>query len=83
MSASMSIRPWAVASDPLVWEQHPAKERATPDGFRRFFDDAMTSGGALVATDRATGEVIGTSRFHGYNSAAREIEIGWTFSSST
>lgn len=48
-------------------------------GFRRFFDDAIASGGALLATLAETGEVIGSSRFHGYEPEIREVEIGWTF----
>jgi N-acetyltransferase len=70
---------WAVASDPGIWEQHPAKERATPDGFRKFFQDALDSGGALIARDTRDGRVIGSSRFFGYDPARSEVEIGWTF----
>ena len=70
---------YAVSSDPRVWEQHPAKERAEVEGFRKFFDEAMASGGAFLAIDRKTGKVIGTSRFYGYDEAASEVEIGWTF----
>lgn len=72
-------RLYAVASDPLLWEQHPSHDRYREDVFRKFFKDAIDSGGALIATDRRTGEVIGSSRFHGYDEDAREIEIGWTF----
>ena len=32
---------FAIASDPLVWEQHPAKERYKKDQFRAFFDDCL------------------------------------------
>jgi RimJ/RimL family protein N-acetyltransferase len=39
----------------------------------------MASGGALLATDARTGEVIGSSRFHGYSEERSEVEIGWTF----
>ena len=70
---------WVISSDPLLGEQHPAKARATEAGFRQWFDDAMASGGALVVEDRATGEVIGTSRYDGFDPDASEIEIGWTF----
>lgn len=70
---------YAVASDPLIWEQHPDKSRSTPEGFARFFDDALASGGALLATDSADGRIIGSSRFYGYSAAADEVEIGWTF----
>lgn len=70
---------YAIASDPLLWEQHPAKERAERDGFERWFDEAMASGGALVAVERAGGRVVGTSRFDRYDATASQVEIGWTF----
>ncbi len=70
---------FAVASDPLIWEQHPNYDRYKESVFRDFFRDAIESGGALVALDRENGEIIGSSRFHAYDAAAREVEIGWTF----
>lgn len=70
---------FAVASDPLIWEQHPASDRYQPEVFQKFFRDAMESGGALLAIDRENGTVIGSSRYHGYNESASEVEIGWTF----
>jgi N-acetyltransferase len=70
---------YAVASDPLIWEQHPQRNRYELDVFRAFFDEALASGGALVAIDRANGLVIGSSRFHCYDEAKSQVEIGWTF----
>jgi RimJ/RimL family protein N-acetyltransferase len=70
---------YAVASDPAIWEQHPVSDRWREPVFRTFFDEALASGGALVALDRADGKVIGSSRFHGYDSERREVEVGWTF----
>ena len=70
---------YAVASDPLIWEQHPASDRWRRDVFEEFFREALESGGALLATDARTGEVIGSSRFSGYDADRSEIEIGWTF----
>lgn len=70
---------FAVASDPLIWEQHPARDRWREDVFRRFFADALASGGALLVTDRADGTVIGSSRYDGYDPATGEVEVGWTF----
>ena len=70
---------FAVASDPLIWEQHPASDRYKEDVFQEFFRKALDSGGAVVAIDRRDGEVIGSSRFHGYDPANSEVEIGWTF----
>ncbi len=70
---------YAVASDPLIWEQHPVRDRHQEEVFKGFFRDALASGGALLAIDSKTGQVIGSSRFHGYDRAKSEIEIGWTF----
>jgi N-acetyltransferase len=70
---------YAVASDPLIWKQHPAKDRCQENVFREFFRKALDSGGAFVAIDRTDGRVIGSSRFHAYNEERNEIEIGWTF----
>jgi len=70
---------YAVASDPLIWEQHPASDRYQEPVFRRFFADAMASGGAFLVIDAKTGEAIGSSRYYGYDETKSEIEIGWTF----
>jgi RimJ/RimL family protein N-acetyltransferase len=70
---------YAVASDPLIWEQHPIKDRYKEEVFKVFFREALESGGALIAIDSKDGRVIGSSRFHGYDQAKSEIEIGWTF----
>jgi RimJ/RimL family protein N-acetyltransferase len=70
---------YAVASDPLIWEQHPIKDRYKEEIFKRFFREAIESGGALIAIDSKDGQIIGSSRFHGYDSETSEIEIGWTF----
>lgn len=70
---------FAAASDPLIWEQHPDSDRYKRDVFRKFFDDAMAGGCALVAVERATGSVVGSSRYHGHDPARSEVEIGWTF----
>lgn len=71
---------FAVASDPLIWEQHPAHDRWKEPVFRAFFNDALANGGALVAIDRASGTIIGSSRFQGLEEAdGGSVEIGWTF----
>jgi RimJ/RimL family protein N-acetyltransferase len=70
---------YAVAADPLIWEQHPARDRYKPEVFQQFFCEAMESGGALIVSELKGGQIIGSSRFHGYDEKASEIEIGWTF----
>jgi RimJ/RimL family protein N-acetyltransferase len=72
-------RLYAVASDPLIWEVHPMRDRYKKDVFKEFFREAMESGGALIAIDSKDGKVIGSSRFYGYDEQKSEIEIGWTF----
>jgi N-acetyltransferase len=70
---------FAVASDPLIWEQHPESDRYKEEVFKIFFDDALRSGGAFVVVDTKIQQIIGSTRFHGYDPEKSEIEIGWTF----
>src|SRR5262245_41912657 len=70
---------FAVASDPLIWDQHPANDRYQEPVFREFFRDAIGSGGAFAIGDRASQSIIGSTRYHGHDPASSEIEIGWTF----
>jgi N-acetyltransferase len=72
-------RLFSVAADSLIWEQHPDKSRSDPEGFSAFFRQALDSGGALLVMETGSGRVIGSSRFHGYDAASDEVEIGWTF----
>jgi RimJ/RimL family protein N-acetyltransferase len=68
---------FAVASDPLIWEQHPARDRYQEKVFREFFREALETGSAFVVIDRKTDRIIGSSRYFG--SDAQAVEIGWTF----
>lgn len=71
---------FAVASDPLIWEVHPARDRWQESVFRAFFADALAKGGALVAIDRQSGAIVGSSRYQNYSEeAGGSVEIGWTF----
>lgn len=70
---------YAVAADPLIWEQHPATNRHDEGEFQVFFGESLASGGALIAIDAKTQRMIGSSRFHGYDKDRSEVEIGWTF----
>jgi RimJ/RimL family protein N-acetyltransferase len=70
---------YAVASDPLIWEQHPEPTRCERPIFERWFDLAMKSGGTLVAIDNRSGEMMGSSRYYEWDAAKREVAIGFTF----
>jgi RimJ/RimL family protein N-acetyltransferase len=71
---------YAVASDPLIWEIHPAHDRWQEPVFRTYFADALDKGGALAVIDTSSGAMIGSSRFQNYDPAqGGSVEIGWTF----
>jgi N-acetyltransferase len=70
---------FAVASDPLIWEQHPESDRYKEDVFKVFFREALECGGAFIIIDKKSQRIIGSTRFYGYDPEKSEIEIGWTF----
>jgi RimJ/RimL family protein N-acetyltransferase len=70
---------FAVASDPLIWEQHPESDRYKEGVFKIFFTEAIACRGAFVIIDKKSGQIIGSTRFYGHDPEKSEIEIGWTF----
>jgi RimJ/RimL family protein N-acetyltransferase len=70
---------FSVASDSMIWEQHPEPHRYKENVFRNFFREALECGGAFVVIDRNSQEIIGSTRFYGYDPQKSEVEIGWTF----
>ena len=71
---------YAVASDPLLWEQHPEADRWQRSKFQRFFQGGLTNDlGCLVIREKRSGRPAGSSRFYGYDEADRCIRIGYTF----
>ncbi|HEY2417738.1 MAG TPA: GNAT family N-acetyltransferase [Steroidobacteraceae bacterium] len=87
-SQQISLRPlrsadfealYAVASDPLIWEQHPSRERYQREVFANYFKGAMESGGALLIRDARSDVILGSSRYYDRDEDARRIAIGYTF----
>ncbi len=70
---------YAVAADPLIWELHPAHDRWQEPVFRAYFAEALASGGAVAVIDRASGVIIGSSRWDRHDPDGSSVEIGWTF----
>ncbi|MBI3133798.1 MAG: GNAT family N-acetyltransferase [Bacteroidetes bacterium] len=70
---------FAAAADPLVWEQHPNKDRYKREVFEKFFEGAMASKGAFKVIDSKTGNVIGSTRFYDYDPGTGTILIGYSF----
>ncbi|MEI9959365.1 MAG: GNAT family N-acetyltransferase [Ferruginibacter sp.] len=70
---------FSAASDPLIWEQHPNKNRYQRNEFENYFKGAIESGGAFLVRDAQTNAIIGNSRYYDYNAATQNIAIGYTF----
>lgn len=70
---------YKVASDPLIWEQHPSKTRYQRDVFENYFKGAMESGGAFAVYNSKTGEMIGGTRMYDYDEKDSSVLIGYTF----
>lgn len=70
---------YQVASDPLIWEQHPNKDRHKREVFQTFFEGAIASKGAFLIIDKKKNNIIGSTRFYDYNDTERSLLIGYTF----
>ena len=70
---------YKVASNPLVWEQHPNPNRYKLEDFTTYFKGAIESKGAFLIIDAKTSETIGCSRYYDYNKEDNSVLIGYTF----
>ncbi|OOB81875.1 GNAT family N-acetyltransferase [Flavobacterium columnare] len=68
-----------VASDPLIWEQHPKKDRYQIEVFEIFFKEAIDSKGAFKIIDKKENRIIGSSRYYDLNLEDKSVLIGYTF----
>lgn len=67
------------ANDPIIWEQHPNKNRYKQEEFSIYFEGAIKETTAFLVRDMNTKEVIGCSRYYDYNELEKKITIGYTF----
>ena len=68
-----------VASDPLIWEQHPNKLRYQREVFSGYFTGAIESGGAFRVIDISDGALIGSTRFYNLLESQHSVSVGYTF----
>lgn len=68
---------YAVASDQLIWEQHPEPNRYQEAVFTLFFEKAIADG-ALLIKHKPSGALIGSTRFYD-EKPGQSIAIGYTF----
>lgn len=69
---------WALASNPQVWEQHPAKERAILEGFKAFFNDSLQLRSSYAIRNK-NGVMVGMSSYYEYDDYHKMVSIGFTF----
>lgn len=70
---------FAIASDELIWEQHPNKLRYQRAIFKNFFEGAIQSKGAFFIREATTNEPVGSTRFYDFNADDNSVLIGYTF----
>ena len=70
---------YEVAKDPLIWEQHPCKDRFKREVYTDFFKESIESKGALLIVDKVSNKVIGSTRFKPISGVDSAVEIGWSF----
>ena len=70
---------YAVASDPLIWEQHPNQDRYKREVFENFFKGAIESNGAFLVYDKKTGQIVGSSRYYELDEEQNSVAVGYTF----
>lgn len=70
---------YTVASDPEIWTLHPEPLRYQREVFNGYFDGAFASGTAFLVFEKATGDLIGCSRYYHYDALSSSIAIGYTF----
>ena len=71
---------YEIASNPVVWEQHPEKDRWKRPVFSAFFQGAMENDlGCFTIRDKSAGIVIGSTRFYSHDVAGEAVRLGYTF----
>jgi RimJ/RimL family protein N-acetyltransferase len=79
LNANDFDRLFEVASDPLIWELHPVKDRYKKEIFQLYFDNAVTSESSFLVMDKASGALIGCTRLYDFKPDESSVAIGYTF----
>ena len=71
---------YKVAGNPLVWEQHPQKDRWIKENFEIFFQEALNNNlGCFSIVDKQKNQFIGSTRFYSQDDSDKSIKLGYTF----
>ncbi|MBL6864159.1 MAG: GNAT family N-acetyltransferase [Rhodospirillales bacterium] len=71
---------YLVASNRVIWEQHPEKDRWRRNKFEKFFKAGIENNlGCFSIYDKNLNKKIGLTRFYSYNEDDNAVRIGYTF----
>jgi len=71
---------YTVASDPVIWKQHPESNRWEKEVFSRFFQSALNNDlGCFTIVSKKSDDFIGSTRFYSYDKKDKSIKVGYTF----
>lgn len=68
-----------IASDELVWEQHPENDRYKKEIFHKLFIKIIDFNSGFKIIDIKTNNVIGKTSFYDLNETEKFVAIGYTF----
>ena len=65
---------YVVASNPMVWAQHPERDRWKEPVFLKFFQKALKNDlGCFTIMDKDKNSVVGSTRFYSFDPANKAI----------
>lgn len=67
------------ANDPLIWEQHPSKDRGNKALFTSYAQTLLAVGGTVIFITQDENRIIGCSRFYKAPDDIENWSIGFTF----
>lgn len=70
---------FAIASDELLWEQHPANDRYKKDVFYQLFKNIVDTKFGFKVIDVKNGNTIGSTCYYDLNESEKSVAIGYTF----
>ena len=71
---------YLVASDPIIWEQHPENDRWKKEKFNIFFKSALKNElGCFSIFDNSHNKFFGSTRFYSYDENDKAVRIGYTY----
>ena len=67
------------ASDPEIWKLHPDRNRYQRDRFEVYFNSGLQAPAFYKILNSKNQEIVGSTRFYGYQALNNFIELGYTF----